>query len=273
MREEAFEERGVFAQAVEQRTVGDADGLHEILDERELGFLQGDEAVLLEAELHDPASGVAGGRGLQRERGGGQDALGEIVKATRSVPRGDEQAAVEEKFLERGFGQGGGAPDAAGAARGGESVGVERAAGVDLGEEPGREFAFAGREAAGPRAGALGATGHGREEMRPRSEGKGGEVAGEGMMMLERRTRGGGENRIIAMQVAHEVAFTVAGHAVAQDEIVHAAADVDRIDLHIAEMRDHAGDGAGGRIDQRGPAQEAAGGLGGDGEEGWHHRD
>ena len=52
------------------------------------------------------------------------------------------------------------------------------------------------------------------------------------------------------MKVANEVALAVAGHAVAEDEIVHPATDIDRINLNETEMIKGGGDVGDKRIEQ-----------------------
>jgi hypothetical protein len=57
--------------------------------------------------------------------------------------------------------------------------------------------------------------------------------------------------------MAHEIALAIAGDAVAQNEIVHAAADIDRIDLHTAEVTQRGGEVGQGRIEMLHPAEKA----------------
>ncbi|MEY3773801.1 MAG: hypothetical protein RLZZ129_581 [Verrucomicrobiota bacterium] len=92
--------------------------------------------------------------------------------------------------------------------------------------------------------------------------------------MLEGCPLRSGERRRLTVDVAHEVALAVAGDAVAEDEVVHAAADVDRINLHEAVVREGGGDIGGRGIQQQRPAHEAAGVGGGNLERsGRHARD
>ena len=141
---EAFENRNVFAQAEERRTIGDGDRLHEIFDPRQLIALEGDEAALAQLQVGEPAGGVFAVGFAQSPHAGGQDALGKIVAAAVLEALGDQEAAVEKEFLERRFHERRLAPDlAVGAAVVGEILGAERAARGDLGEQVRGEFAFA----------------------------------------------------------------------------------------------------------------------------------
>ncbi|MEJ1972301.1 MAG: hypothetical protein WDM96_07510 [Lacunisphaera sp.] len=83
---------------------------------------------------------------------------------------------------------------------------------------------------------------------------------------LEQGLRGG-----LAMQVAHQVAFAVVADAIAQDQIMHPAADVDRVDLDIAVMGEGGGEIGRRLVQQQGAPHEATGGGGIDGERGGGH--
>jgi hypothetical protein len=72
------------------------------------------------------------------------------------------------------------------------------------------------------------------------------------------------EGGAVAVEVAHEVALAVARHAVAEDEVVHAAAHVDRVDLHVGVVREGGGDVGRGGVEEHRAAVEAAGVGGGD---------
>ena len=72
------------------------------------------------------------------------------------------------------------------------------------------------------------------------------------------------------MQVAHEIALAVAGHAVTQDVIVHPPADIQRIDLDVAVMGERRADVGVRRVEPERAAQEAAGGERGDVKRGKH---
>ena len=61
------------------------------------------------------------------------------------------------------------------------------------------------------------------------------------------------------MQMTHQVTLPVAGHAVAQDEVVHASADIDRVDLDIAVVAEGGAEAGGRGVQQQGAAHEAAG--------------
>jgi hypothetical protein len=77
-------------------------------------------------------------------------------------------------------------------------------------------------------------------------------------MVLERRAPGRRQRRGLAVQVAHEAALAVVAHAVAQDEIVHAPADVDRVDLDVAVMSERCGYARKGLIEAEGAPQKSA---------------
>src|SRR6187402_858477 len=97
--------------------------------------------------------------------------------------------------------------------------------------------------------------------MRPGGEGKGDEDGrGVGRVVFEGGALRGGERGGVAMEVAHQRALAVVEHAVAKDEIMHAPADIDRVDLDVAVMRDGGGDVGEGRVETGRQAGEAAGG-------------
>ena len=64
------------------------------------------------------------------------------------------------------------------------------------------------------------------------------------------------------MEKAHEIAFAVACDAVAQDQVVHASADVDRVDLHVAVVGEGGGEIGCRRREQQGPTDETTGDFG-----------
>src|SRR5688500_7479374 len=47
---------------------------------------------------------------------------------------------------------------------------------------------------------------------------------------------------LLAVQEAHEVAFTIAENSIAQNQVVHRPADIERINLHVAVMVECGGD-------------------------------
>jgi hypothetical protein len=63
----------------------------------------------------------------------------------------------------------------------------------------------------------------------------------------------------IPVQVPHQFAFAIAVDAIAEDEVVHPAADIDRVDLNVTQVSQ------GGRhirrrgVEEQGPAEETAG--------------
>jgi len=84
--------------------------------------------------------------------------------------------------------------------------------------------------------------------------------------LVGRRRRAAG--RVGAVEVALQVVLAIAGHAVAEDEVVHAAAHVDGVELHVAVVRERGSDVGERRVEPEGAAKEAAGGLGGGGQHG-----
>ncbi len=105
--------------------------------------------------------------------------------------------------------------------------------------------------------------------MRPGFEAEDDKDAGLGVVMLEGGARGAGARRrrsvalhVAAVDVAEEVTFAVVAHAVAEDEVVHPAADVQRIDLDVSVMGEGGGDIRCGRVEQQRAALEAAGVVG-----------
>ena len=61
------------------------------------------------------------------------------------------------------------------------------------------------------------------------------------------------------MKMADEVALAIAGHAVAKDEIVHSATDIDRINLNETEMAERGSGTENRRIEQECPAMKSPG--------------
>lgn len=92
-------------EAVKRTAALDGDGLHEIFDRAEFIAFERGETTLAELERGKPAGRFAGGGLGRSERRGGQHALGKIVVTALVDTPGDEHAAVEKKFLERGFDQ------------------------------------------------------------------------------------------------------------------------------------------------------------------------
>jgi hypothetical protein len=70
--------------------------------------------------------------------------------------------------------------------------------------------------------------------------------------------------------VAQQGTFAIAGHAVAKDQVMHSAADIDGIDLHIAEVQEGLADRGRRLVEQERLPQKAAGGLRGDADGGRH---
>ncbi len=266
------EEGEIGAEAVEGGAVFDGERLNEVGDEGEFVAGEADESALTEFQDGQIAGGFGGGRRRGGEDAGGEDAFGEIVDAALIAPVRDQDAAVEEEFLQRGFGEGGRAPDAAGAAGVGEVVGGKWTARGDFGEDAFGEDFFARGELAGPKAVRAGAALHGGEKVEPGFEREGDEDVGAGNVVFESEAGlarfwgvsfgfwvGLGGGGVVVVEVAHQVALAVIADAVAQDEIVHATADIDGVDLHVAHVSEGGGDVGDGRVEEDGVTGEAAG--------------
>ena len=87
---------------------------------------------------------------------------------------------------------------------------------------------------------------------------------GVGQVMLERGARGGRQRRGVAVEVAHEAALAVALHAMPQDQVVHASADIDRINLDVAVVGERGADVRDGGVEQQRAPQETPRGQRGD---------
>src|ERR1035438_2203534 len=61
-----------------------------------------------------------------------------------------------------------------------------------------------------------------------------------------------------AMEMPHETALNVPGNPVSKDVVVHPAADVDRVDLHVAVVREHRAHVPRRGVDKVRPPQEKA---------------
>ena len=62
----------------------------------------------------------------------------------------------------------------------------------------------------------------------------------------------------IAVKMPREIALAVVAHAIAQNQIVHASADIDRVDLHVPEMRESSVDAGKRGIEALGAANKLA---------------
>ena len=79
-------------------------------------------------------------------------------------------------------------------------------------------------------------------------------------MMLERGSSPGGKRgRRLTVKMAHEIAFAVSDDPVAQNKIVHAATHIDRVDLHVTEVREGGAEVGRGLGEQKRAVDEAAG--------------
>src|SRR4051812_16315993 len=81
-------------------------------------------------------------------------------------------------------------------------------------------------------------------------------------MVFEGEATRRGQNLRATVEVAHEVTFAVAADAIAQDEVVHATAHVDRVDLDVPVVRQGGGQVRRGLIQQQRAPHEAAGAVG-----------
>ena len=100
---------------------------------------------------------------------------------------------------------------------------------------------------------------HGSEQVRPRFERESDEDVGVGQVMFEGEALVGGERIFVAVQMPHEFAFAVARHTVAENVIVHASADVDRVNLHVPVMRENRGDVGDGLVEENGAPMKTPG--------------
>ncbi len=90
--------------------------------------------------------------------------------------------------------------------------------------------------------------------------------------MFESDALMGHQGYVVTMQVSHEVAFVITGDAVAGDEIMHPAADVDGIDLHVTVVGKDRGDIGRRGIKEDGATVKAAGDGRGNVKDGTHGR-
>lgn len=97
--------------------------------------------------------------------------------------------------------------------------------------------------------------------MRPGLGRKGHEDAGVRNVVLEAGASGGVHERV-------QAALAVVPDTVAEDEVVHAPGDIDRVDLDVVVVGEGGGDAGCWRVEQQGAAHEPAGGDRGDGERG-----
>jgi hypothetical protein len=104
---------------------------------------------------------------------------------------------------------------------------------------------------------AVGAVLHCGQQMRPGFERKSDEDPGRRNMVFEGGTAFGRQRAARAMQMASKPAFVVAGNPIAQDQIVHATADIDGIHLHVTEVGKGRSDCGNGPIKQERPPLEA----------------
>ena len=82
--------------------------------------------------------------------------------------------------------------------------------------------------------------------------------------MFEGAAFGRRERRLRPVDISQQVALAVTRDPVAQDEIMHAPADVDRVDLHVAVVGEGGAHVGHGSVEQQRPAHKTAGGQGGD---------
>jgi hypothetical protein len=78
-------------------------------------------------------------------------------------------------------------------------------------------------------------------------------------VVLEGRPGFGGQSAAVAMQMAHQTALDVICHPVAEDQIMHAATDVDRVNLDVTVVGEGGGYVGHRRIEQQEPAHKPAG--------------
>jgi len=188
-------------------------------------------------------------------------AFGQIVEAAVPSAARNDQAPVKEQLVQRGLRERSlRAPALVIALVVVYVVRAKRPARGDLREDRFRKTALPGIHFSGPRAGATAAVPHRSQEIWPGIERQRREDVGAGQMVLEsgalgRRQRTGRG----AMKMADEVAFAIPGHAVAEDEVVHPAADVDRVNLGETMVSECGIDTGSRCIEQKRAAVEAAG--------------
>ena len=169
---------------------------------------------------------------------------------------------MEKELLQRGLGKLGRSPHAARATLVVKVLRAQRPARGNFRQECFREFFFARRELTRPWSGAAGAPVHLPEQMWPGFERKGYEDSCAGHMVLKSAMFRLAQWRraLCPVEEAHQVSLAVAGHAIAQDEIVHATRDIDRVDLDVAVVRKCRADVGMWSIQAQGGMREAAGG-------------
>jgi hypothetical protein len=146
---------------------------------------------------------------------------------------------VEEEFLQGGLRECRAAPDAGAAGAAVLDIGGgERAAGGEFREDVFREFLLVLGQTAGPCAVVLRAAVHGGDEVRPCIERECGQDGRIRQMVLEAGALVRREDGAVAMEMLHQAANLIVLDAVAQDQVMHAAADIDGIDLDVAVMRE-----------------------------------
>ena len=217
--------------------------------------------MLAKAAERHPSRGVRGGAlGLGKDRRR-EHPVGQVVEPSVALAARYEQPAVEKKLLEGRLGKGRRAPHPPALSAVVERLGADRARARDRLHDELREFPLPRGEAAHPRARPGRARAHRRVEVGPRLEGERDEDVRGRQVVLERGALGGGEPApaLLPVKVPHEAALPVPGDAVPKDVVVHPAADVDRVDLHVAVVREHRSDVGGRGIDEVRPPQEKAG--------------
>src|SRR5689334_4507684 len=95
--------------------------------------------------------------------------------------------------------------------------------------------------------------------MRPGIQSKRGQDVAMGQMVLEARALCGRQrNRSSTVNMPNEPALGIAGHAGAQDEVVHPATDINGINLDETQALDDSSDTGHGLVQQQGTAMKPA---------------
>jgi hypothetical protein len=223
----------VVTEAIERSALLSNHRLHRISHQARLLALEDREAALTQLERGKPALRCFGrGRGLGKNRGG-QHAVGQIITTPVMLTLRNQQAAVEEQFLKGGLHELRRAPDATGRAIVVEVLRAQRTTMANFSEELIGENLFTRSEATRPRAVGDGTPMHRAGQMRPGLEWKSDQNPAVRHVMLERAPLRRGKRSGVAVQVAHQVALAIAGDAIAQNQVVHPPADIERIDLDV----------------------------------------
>src|SRR5215213_5177156 len=105
-----------------------------------------------------------------------------------------------------------------------------------------RKYPFSRRETSGPCTATHGPHLHCSKKVWPRLQRKRDQDAAAGQVMFKRTALVRGSRLGLTVQETHQVTFAVTGDPVAQNQVVHPAADINRIDLYIPMPGERIGD-------------------------------